>query len=96
MTAAYDTRAGTALAYMAFRLGADVRPTDDIVPDPCTHCVAEGAVAKVRVSAVTNPAECTEDFRRECCHHCTEQIVADAKAVLWDRAGHDVLVEVAL
>lgn len=96
MTTAYDTRLTTALTFMALRLGVDVEPTDDIVPDPCAHCGDEGAVAKVRVTAVTNPAECTEDVRKECCLHCVETVVADAKAVHWDRAGHDVLVEVAL
>ena len=96
MTTAYDTRLTTALTFMELQFRVPVVATDDIVPDPCEHCGAEGAVAKVRVSAVTNPAECTEDFRKECCHHCTERLVADAKAAHWDRAGHDVLIEVSL
>lgn len=96
MTTAYGTRLTTALTFMALQFRVDVKPTDDIVPDPCTHCGDEGALAKVRVSATTNPFTTTEDFRKESCHHCMPRLVADAKAVLWDHAGHDVLVEVAL
>ena len=96
MTTAYGTRLTTALTFMALRLGVDVEPTDDIVPDPCEHCGDDGAVTKVRVTAVTNQHETREDFRKECCLHCMDGVVADAKAVHWDRAGHDVLVEVAL
>jgi hypothetical protein len=95
MTTAYDTSPDTALTFMAYHFRVDVRATTDIVPDPCVHCGDEGAVAKVRVTAVTSPHESTEDFRKECCHHCTPRLVADAKAVHWDRAGCDVLVEVA-
>lgn len=96
MTTAYGTP-DTALSFMAFVLGVDVRATDaeDIRPEPCGWCGEEGAVAKVRVTAVPNPHETTETFRREVCHHCTKQVVDDAKAVHWDRAGCAVLVEVA-
>ncbi|SER96064.1 hypothetical protein SAMN05216188_11897 [Lentzea xinjiangensis] len=96
MTTAYDTRLTTALTFMALQFGVDVEPTDDIVPDPCVHCGAEGAVAKVRVSAEPNPHETREDFRKECCHHCVPRLVNEAKAAHWDRAGHEVLVEVSL
>lgn len=96
MTTAYGTRLTTALQYMAGHFRVDVEQVDDIVPDPCVHCGAEGALAKVRVIAEPNPHETTEDFRKECCHHCTERLVADAKAVHWERAGHGVLVEVSL
>ncbi len=96
MTTAYDTHLTTALAFMALQFRVDVVATDDIVPEPCVHCGAEGAVAHVRVIAEPNPHETTGDFRKECCHHCTERLVADAKAVHWDRAGCDVLIEVSL
>lgn len=95
MTTAYDTRLTTALMYMELTFRVPVIAVDDIVPDPCVHCGAEGAVAKVRVIAEPNPHETTADFRKECCHHCTQRLVNEAKAVHWDRAGCDVQIEVS-
>lgn len=96
MTTAYDTRDVTALKYMELTFRVPVVEVDDIVPDPCEHCDNEGAVNHVRVIAEPNPHETNETFSKECCHHCSPRLVADAKAVHWDRAGSPVMVEVSL
>lgn len=95
MTTAYDIDA-TALGFMSQFLGAPVRPTDDIPLEQCDWCGNEGALTKVRVTAVPNPHETTEDFIKECCHHCSKHVVDRGKELHWDRAGRDVLVEVSL
>lgn len=96
MATAYDTRLTAALKFMELTFRVPVTAVDDIVPDPCVHCGAEGAVTKVRVIAEPNPHETREDFRKECCHHCTPRLVSEAKAAHWDRAGCDVQIEVSL
>lgn len=96
MTTAYDTTPDTALSFMAFVLGVDVQATDDITASQCEWCGDEGAITKVRVTAEPNPHETTADFRKEVCHHCTKDVVDEAKSAHWDRARSAVLVEVSL